>query len=486
MTRPDDPLRIPIAIRAYTESPNKEPVGTLASADITASPWTVVFDTETAIDAAQRFRFGFYQIRYRDCLREEGIFYDDNTIPADEEMQIRDFARSRNLALLTVAEFRTDVFLKYGYTRGGTIVGFNLPFDISRIAIRHSPARRSMRGGFSFELTRNADDPRVRIKHLSPKSAIIDFAKPGEQDTPRGMRKRGFRVPVNRGHFVDCKTTAAALLSRRFSLRSLSACLGTPTQKHNTDEHGSLSADYLDYARADTQVTWECYINLHGRYAAHHLSRPIDRLLSEASIGKAYIQAMGIKPFLGCNPQFPRKYFGEIFSAFYGGRAEVRNRRVIREVTYCDFKSMYPTVNSLMGLWEFVIADGLVIEETTAKTQAFLAKVTLTDLQRPECWKKLCTLVRITPDEDIFPVRAAYNGLTNTIGLNRLTAPSPLWLTLADCIVSKLLTGRCPRIEKAQTYHPGPRQSELAAIRILGKSDFTIDPNTDDFFTRLI
>ena len=58
--------------------------------------------------------------------------------------------------------------------------------------------------------------------------------------------------------------------------------------------------------------------------------------------------------------------------------------------------------------------------------------------------------------------------------------------TLADCVVSKFLTGKCPTIEKAQSYRPGLRQSGLKPIRILGKPDFTIDPNSNDFFTRLI
>jgi hypothetical protein len=55
-----------------------------------------------------------------------------------------------------------------------------------------------------------------------------------------------------------------------------------------------------------------------------------------------------------------------------------------------------------------------------------------------------------------------------------------------NCIVSKLMTGKCPKIERAKTYRPGARQSELNKIRILGKSDFAIDPNSDDFFKRLI
>lgn len=211
------------------------------------------------------------------------------------------------------------------------------------------------------------------------------------------MRKRGFRVPTYRGQFVDLKTAAAALLRSRFSLESLAKHLKTPTQKHKTDEHGTLSTDYLDYARADVQVTWECYSELSQRYHVHGLQRSIDRLLSEASIGKAYLQEMGIRPFLACDPTFPRERFGEILCAYYGGRAEVRNRRVIREVQYCDFKSMYPTVNSLMGLWNFVIAEGFEIEDSTEQTRLFLESVTLKDLQRPDVWRMLCTLVQIVP-----------------------------------------------------------------------------------------
>jgi len=476
-----------IAIRAYTEDPDRAPLGTRpAKTEVNASPWTLVFDCETTTDATQRLRVGFYQIRRKAALNQEGIFYDPAALTADERLLLTGYAQSEGLTLVTVDAFRSDIFLKYGYTKCGTVVGFNLPFDLSRIAVDHGPARRSMRGGFSFQLTFNSEDPRVRVKHLSPRAALIDFATPGEQDTVRGMRNRGLKVPPYRGHFVDVKTAAAALLSRRFSLDSLAAHLATPTQKRKTDDHGSITPAYLEYARADVQVTWECYFELNRIYAEHGLTRPLDRLMSEASIGKAYLQEMGIRPFLGCDPQFDRARFGEILCAYYGGRAEVRNRRVIREILYCDFKSMYPTVNSLMGLWSFVTADGITIEDSTKDTREFLQAITVAGLQEPAVWQKLCTLVRVRPDGDIFPVRAAYDGVTNTIGLNRLTSKSPLWFTLADCVVSKLLTGRCPEIEKAQTYRPGPRQSGLKPVAILGRSDFSIDPNTDDFFTRLI
>ncbi|MGE0621624.1 MAG: hypothetical protein AB7I04_01850 [Pseudomonadales bacterium] len=365
-------------------------------------------------------------------------------------------------------------------------MGFNLPFDLSRIAIAHGPARGHMRGGFSFIVSEDSDDPRVRVKHLSPKAALIDFAIPGKQDTPRGMRGRGLYVPPYRGYFVDVKTLAAALMSRSFSLASLTAALKTPTQKNDSDEHGTVTDSYLDYARDDVQATWECYRALVARYMEHGLEQPCAKILSEASLGKGYLQQMGIQPLLACHPEFPRELLGQIFCSYYGGRAEVRIRREIREILYCDFKSMYPTVNSLMGLWEFVIADGIRWLDATVATQRFLDRVTSDDLQKPKNWRRLRTLVRLQPDDNLLPVRAKYDGKSHTIGLNYLTADLPLWYTLADCIVSKLLTGKAPKILEALTFEPGPPQDGLQPINILSREDFRIDPRKDDLFTRLI
>jgi hypothetical protein len=100
-----------------------------------------------------------------------------------------------------------------------------------------------------------------------------------------------------------------------------------------------------------------------------------------------------------------------------------------------------------MGLWRFVTASGMTWADATAGTRDFLAGVTLADLQAPDLWSKLTTLVRVQPDADTFPVRASYEGeALPTIGANNLSSTSPQWFTLADCIASKLLTGKAPAI----------------------------------------
>jgi hypothetical protein len=72
--------RLPIALRAYVPpTPAKssaQPRETRSHKPTQPSEWTLVFDTETTVDAAQRLRVGAYQFRKADELDEAGFFYD--------------------------------------------------------------------------------------------------------------------------------------------------------------------------------------------------------------------------------------------------------------------------------------------------------------------------------------------------------------------------------------------------------------------------
>ena len=475
-----------IALRCYTETPAFKPRKTQAP-DIGPSEWSVIFDTETTIDAAQSLRIGSYQIRRGDTLYEDGVFYELGGLKPMEVALLKNYCTQHRLRLRTVAEFNAQVLLLIGYERRGTVIGFYLPFDLSRIAVSHGEARGDgMRGGFSFKLAESPYQPAARVKHLSRSAAMFDFACPGKQETARSDRKKGWKTPAFRGHFVDVKTIASALRSRAFDLRGLCEALGTRTQKLEVDEHGGpLSEEYLDYARADVQATWECYRALKSEYERHGLDRGLHKIISEASLGKAYLQKMGVKPLLEM-AEIDRSSFGPIMSAYYGGRAEVRLRRVISEVIYTDFKSMYPSVNALMGLWRFVIARGYTEHDGTDEVRALLERIDRTDLQQPETWRSLVALVRIKPDRDLFPVRAAYDGDSNTIGLNYLTYDGSLWYALPDVIAAKMLTGKAPDILEARIFEPGPPQDCLKPIKLFGDRAFRIDPVRDDLFVRLI
>lgn len=477
-----------IAVRAYTEKrAAKRRGGGGGAVNDTPSEWALVFDCETTIDAAQRLRVGAYQIRNGGTLDEEGLFFDGEALDPEELLILGEYARERDLRCLSRAEFVDWVFYKYGHERRGSIIGFNLPFDLSRIAIAHGPARGSMRGGFSFRLSSDARKACVRVKHLNRRASLIDFAKPQGQDTARGERKRGIKTPAHRGFFVDVSTLASALMSEGFSLERLCERLGVASPKGDSGGHGErLTPAYLDYVRRDVQATWECYVALKAKYAKHNLSTPLHRTLSEASIGKAYLKQMGIAPLLECQPDFPRDLFGKIMSAYYGGRAEVHWRRTICRVLYCDFKSMYPTVNALMGLWRFVIAERVDWREATAEAREILAEADAARFQDRATWPALAMIVRLRPDHDLFPVRAKYGDGLYTIGLNPLSYPGDLWMTLADCIVAKLMSGKAPDILEAIAFAPGPPQAGLKPIDVFGNAEYRVDPLTDDVFARFV
>jgi hypothetical protein len=196
---------------------------------------------------------------------------------------------------------------------------------------------------------------------------------------------------------------------------------------------------------------------------------------------------MGIAPWRKVQPDFPCVMLAQIMGTYFGGRSEVRIRREVRQVILCDFLSMYPTVCVLMGLWRFVTAQGVEWRDATAEARQLLESVDLRQLQSPAFWRQLPMLVRARPDADIFPVRASYSGeAQSTIGTNYLSSDTPLWFTLADCIASKLLTGKVPEVVEAVEFIPGPIQTELQPINVSGDSAYRVDPAEHDFFKRVI
>ncbi|HEV2600650.1 hypothetical protein [Sphingopyxis sp.] len=487
---------LPILIRAFSTTPD-DPTSAGKTADsgqrksrraipaIGPADIYLVFDTETTLDPAMRCRIGFYQL-YRDGTRiDERLFYDPNEAFTGDTDVIHGHAAARDMASpVTLDAFRA-LFRKV-LRAGGQVVGFNLPFDISRVAIGSAPAKaskwnRKMQGAHSLCLWDGGNDPRIQIKHLNPRLALIGSTSPNPGKA-RSTRKRGDDIPADRGAFIDVRTLASALLSGGYSLEKLCRTLDTPTQKTGTSEHGkALTFDYLDYARADVQATWECFCVLRDRYAGYGLSTPLHRILSEAGLGKAMLSDMGITINADSDPA----RIARSLHSYFGGRTEVRIRRKPVRVVQTDFMSMYPTGCTLMGLWSFVIARNVVERDSTDEVRNLLANTEADDWREQAAWRKLTTLVRVRCAEDMFPVRTYYQGEQHaSIGLNPLTCETPLWFTLADCLASKFHSGKVPEIVEAVTFEPGPPQKGMKPISLLGR--LTIDPYRDDPFRELI
>lgn len=497
-----------IQLRAFTWREGRKP-RTGGGGSNHPSNRTLIFDTETTTDASQKLRFGVFELRDGDALVRQGVFHDPGTgglVPSETETLIAQ-ARELDLEVLTRAEFVEQILFEECQLMDGVVIGFNLPFDLSRLAIDHGTAKsfdlnvetgfqgdKRFQDGFSLKVSNNPERSRIAVKHLSSTMAFMGFKHPDEGEENYGTKQRS-RVP---GHFCDVRTLASALMGRAHSLESLSGPDGLDLTHPKTasDDHGKmLTPEYVRYAVHDVNVTWRCYAALRDRLASYDLDgvHPKD-LFSDASLGKAYLRAMGIEPWLITQPDFDRPLLGQIMSTYFGGRSEVRIRRQITQTAYCDFASMYPTVNALMGLWDFLTAQGVEPFDATQDTRDILDTWTLADLRKPENWRHLTAIVQVQACDDVFPVRAVYwdglpryeaNKIAN-IGVNRLTCEAPLWFTLADCLASKFLSGKSPEIVQAIGFKPKAKQTSLKPITVAGQNTYRVDPVTDDFFKSVI
>lgn len=491
---------LPIHLRCYSRpaaaaskpetAPQKPRVGGPRGA---AGPndMVLIFDTETTIDPSQRLRILTYQLRVGGRLDQEGTAFDPDVLAPGEVATLRAYCRDQGLPEpMTLDAFRDEIFFGTAYDGGAEIVGFNLPFDLARIAVdweaaRVTEYRRKMRGGFTLKMSHDKRRPNLQIRHLSARYAMIEFAAEYRQQSSRSDRKKGDYVPVHRGHFTDVSTLAAALTSRPHSLKSLAETLKTPTRKQDSGGHGeALTPEYISYARVDVQVTWECFEALVAKYRAYGLGMGHWQISSEASLGKAILGSLGVQPWLKFNPEPSPELLAKIMGSYFGGRTEVRWRKVVRRVYHTDFTSMYPTVCTLQGLWRFMTATGFETRDATDEARALIEGVSAADLQDRAFWPKLAMLVRIKPDRDLLPVRAGYCAEKSaTIGLNYLSA-YPVWMTLADCVAGKILSGKTPQVEEAIAFEPAAPQPTLKPVNFLGR--YRIDPRRDDLFRRIV
>ena len=453
----------------------------------------LVWDTESTLDLEQKLNFGVWRFcELQDgtyVSLQEGIFYRDG-LPAKDVQKVVRYAKNkladrlvpgaeRELVLLTRSDFVERIFWE-SVRAGALIVGLNLPFDISRIAVRSTPAHE---GGFSFVLSQlskkgvgNIHRPRVRIALLNGVAEKIELT---------AVRHKNEQHRWRRGRFLDLHTLAFALTDKSHSLESAIDAFDSKVRKKKHEPTGKTSDTEIDYARQDVRATLGLLNALKREYELHPIRLLPDHAYSPASIGKAYLRAMGIEEPLTKFDNISARTHGIAMSAYFGGRAECRIRRWPVPVVPVDLTSEYPSVDALLEIWNILTAQRLEIVDATQEVKNILKSVTPERLFRPSFWKKLNFYASVIPEGEVVPVRAIYGGHSGTrnIGLNELRWKQKLWLAGPD-LVSAVLNGRIPKIIKAFRVVPRGKQRGLKPIKLRG--EILIDPRKEDFFTRVI
>lgn len=423
---------------------------------------TLVFDTETTTDTRQALRFGIAQV-YSGARLTRTLVFTGELTPREHLAALR-WATDHRAQILTVDQFVTTEFLPLALESRAVVVGFNLPFDLSRIAAEWEP-KRKVRNKTAWTLCliprsnpKWAFVPRLRVERVTSAMSFIAFT---------GTRGR-FRK--YRGAFVDCRTFVRALTGEKHSLESAGKTFQCVRRKTKAEYCGPVTPRFLDYCLNDVELTAEVYRRCRERYAAFGLDIHPSKLYSSATLAKAIWKARGLAP-----PPLPARTTGRLMASFHAGQTECRVRgREVEDVAVLDFKSQYPSLYCLLGAERFLTAERISTRTSTEEVRAWVESLSFDDLLRRETWAHplAWSLCEVEAEGEVLPVRSIYSGHEGsapTIGWNHVTTEPDLTLPymVADILAAKLYSGRAPRIVSATTFDPAGMQ-QLRSVKVLG------------------
>jgi hypothetical protein len=480
-----------IFVRAYAvSSRDQKKRKSIPATDARWPEYAFVFDTETRTTADQSLTFGVFRLcqlrNDKYTVTREGVFHADD-LSAKEQRIIEKYAHTAipdvtsfppEFPLYSRSDFMKKVFWPSIKYRGAMICGLNLPFDLARLALSWD---RGEHEEWSLTLSRfpngveNNYYPRVLITPIDSKKAFIRLAKPWKPDEWANKGK---------ARFLDLRTLAWALFNRSFSLKRLCEELKTEHQKIDHEPTGQVTPEEIEYARQDGRCTVDALNALKQEFDKHPISLKPWRAYSPASVAKSYLDAMGI---LRPAEKFAisDKHLGIGLQSYYGGRSETHIRCAEVPVVPVDFTSEYPTCCALLGLFDVITAKSVTFEDDTNNIRKLVAKISLERCFEPSAWKDFNFFALVQPDDDIFPVRTVYDGVSQNIGNNFLSSDTPLWYAGCDVIASAIRTKKAPRILRAIRLVPHGKQAGMKSVNLRG-SMVEINPYRDDLFRKVI
>lgn len=163
------------------------------------TPDILILDAETRVDASQRLSFGTaMHARMEDdgslTRLGEYLFVGDDLADRDPDgfLLLRRYCRNYTartarscrdadpvLRFMTRADFVGQVLWNLLWKSQATLVTFNQPFDLSRLAVAAGAGRGFQYGAFSLQLWDNQVwRPKVQVKHLSPGKSAVSLGSP--------------------------------------------------------------------------------------------------------------------------------------------------------------------------------------------------------------------------------------------------------------------------------------------------------------------
>lgn len=473
-----------------------------------------VFDTETV---NHELTFGAFEFHDRRKLVKRAVFYRDD-LPTTAPVafnKLQAICRGLGVPLYSLA-YVFSAHIWRMRKRGGTFTGFNISYDLSRIASGWEPATATSRrgssfiNGFTFTRTfssaKGEDGEPMLDESDTLRSRIVKapFVRIRRDD------RHHVRYDMYAANVLDLARLASALTDRNYSLKSACEAFRVEFEDRPGAHDGTITEENVAGCLYDVRKTGELLYALGREYDRHPIDLPPWRAQSGASIAKAYLRAFGVAPRLIVQSDFPKDRHGEAASAYFGGRVEARIVGEPMPCVYLDAVSMYPTIFTLLDLWfGLVIPERLEPEEIEPKEgQALLRELQANPkrLLDPKTWPRLAFFAQVDPNGAMLPSRpeipspyfarsssrrseaapsqAKPDASHRLVSIGSVESEQPLWYGGPDLANAMISGAQEPRILRAWRLRPVGVQSTLQPLAFRGEDE--IDPRTTNPFQRLI
>jgi hypothetical protein len=129
------------------------------------------------------------------------------------------------------------------------------------------------------------------------------------------VRRKDEQHRWRNGRFLDLHTLAFALTDTSYTLENAIHEFGSKAEKMEHKPTGQITDKEIAYARQDVRATFGLLNALKREYDLHPIALPPDRAYSPASIGKAYLRAMGIEKPMDKFKNIPPRVHGIAMAA---------------------------------------------------------------------------------------------------------------------------------------------------------------------------
>jgi hypothetical protein len=461
---------------------------------IVTNGYVIVFDTETFTDIEQKARIAMYtmfdlkeasnnptEIKY---IAKGMVVYD---LLPNELAILKEYCKENDLKLISKETFINKLLFP-SLKAGSLLVGHNVTFDIGAICT-------------DFMVVPDSKQFRLKICYCGENNNIIHthdrITIPCEIHPSiiiEQVKTRKYLIYLEKddyGTVIDTITLGNALLGAgKSGLDIMIKRYGHTDKGKKTVESYSTEYDkqFYEYAMHDVYLTSILIASEYKLYLQHGINKPFHTIMSEASVGKAYNEKLGVPPFKYSHVEVPNSMYNDANEAYFGARSEVHIRMKPTEILYCDFKSQYPLVNALLDSQTYLLAKYLRLEHCVEEAQELVNNIVVDDLNKKEMWKKLSILVKVKTNNAILPFRDRVNSSTTIYGQTVIKSKKDRivgWYSLIDVVASKIRTGIALIILDA--YKLVPQDSiETNQINVLGNAEYHVNLKNDDFFVKVI